>query len=121
MADDKGKKSAKPANKPAAEKKPADPKKAKAKPEKDKAAAKPEAAKPEKKPEPLRAPADPRMKFAKKLQGRFLPKGPLRDRHRELLARWRSNPEHGDVTVEELKSLYQDWMAVRRKPARTTA
>ena len=117
MADDKAKKSAKPANKPAGDKKPADPKKAKAKAEK--AAAKPEAPKPEKKPEPPRPPADPRMKFAKRLQGRFLPKGPLRDRHRALLARWRSNPEHGDVTVDELKSLYQDWMAVRRKPAKT--
>jgi hypothetical protein len=90
---------------------------AEAKPKKPKAApaAAPEAA--EAKPvvkAPERAPADPRMKYAKKFKGRLLPKGPLRDRHKELLARWNA-PEHGGVTVEELKSLLADWRAARAK------
>jgi hypothetical protein len=64
-----------------------------------------------------RPPADPRMKFFKKLNGRFLPKGPLRDRHREILTRWRATEDHAGVTVEELKSLHADWRATKVKPA----
>lgn len=74
------------------------------------------------KPEP-RPPADPRLKFIKKFHGKFLPRGPLRDRLKVLMGRWDSGEEHGGVTVEELKSLYEDWKAdraKRRRPAATT-
>lgn len=70
-----------------------------------------------------RPPADPRLKFMKRFRGRFLPKGPLRERHKQINARWQSGDDHGGVTVEELKALYQDWTASRRKGAKanTTA
>ena len=74
------------------------------------------------KPEP-RPPADPRLKFIKKFHGKFLPRGPLRDRLKALMARWDSGEDHGGVTVEELKSLYEDWKAdraKRRRPAATS-
>jgi hypothetical protein len=77
-----------------------------------------EAAPPEKPkapPAPPRPPADPRLKFIKKFHGKFLPRGPLRDRHRALMARWNSGEDHGGVTHEELKSLYTDWRATRLK------
>jgi hypothetical protein len=67
-----------------------------------------------------RPPADPRLKVLKKFHGKFLPRGPLRDRHKGLMQRWNSDPEHGGVTLEELKSLYEDWLSVRRKPAGAT-
>ena len=70
----------------------------------------------EKAPEAPRPPADPRMKFFKKLSGRFLPKGPLRDRHREILTRWNATEDHAGVTVEELQSLHADWRATKTKP-----
>ena len=57
----------------------------------------------------------------KKFHGKFLPRGPLRDRHKALMARWTSGEDHGGVTVEELKSLYEDWKAARAKPPRKVA
>jgi hypothetical protein len=74
------------------------------------------AEKPKAPPAPPRPPADPRLKVLKKFHGKFLPRGPLRDRHRALMARWDSGEDHGGVTVEELKSLYTDWRATRAKP-----
>jgi hypothetical protein len=62
-----------------------------------------------------RPPADPRLKYVKKFHGRFLPRGPLRDRHTALFARWNSGEDHGDVSVEELKSLFEDWKVARQK------
>jgi hypothetical protein len=93
--------------------------------EKDKAKAKEgaepaKAAKEEKAKAPPRPPADPRLKYLKKFHGRFLPRGPLRDRLKLLLGRWNSGAEHGEVTVEELKALYNDWKTARQKPARKT-
>jgi hypothetical protein len=81
--------------------------------EKEKDKAKEEKAKPAPRP-----PADPRLKVFKKFHGKFLPRGPLRDRHKALMERWHSGPEHGGVTVDELKSLHDDWKAARTKPAR---
>lgn len=69
----------------------------------------------EKAPEAPRPPADPRLKYVKKFHGRFLPRGPLRDRHTALFARWNSGEDHGNVTVEELKSLFEDWKVSRQK------
>jgi hypothetical protein len=120
---DKDKQKEKPKSKPPAHgaqdqgKKPKPPK-----PAADAAAkeAPPEKEKP--KPEP-RPPADPRLKFIKKFHGKFLPRGPLRDRLKLLMERWNSGEDHGGVTVEELKSLYEDWKAdraKRRRPAATT-
>jgi hypothetical protein len=88
------------------------------KPAKAKAAAAeaPPAEKPKAPPAPPRPPADPRLKLLKKFHGKFLPRGPLRDRHRALMARWHSGEDHGGVTHEELKSLYTDWRATRIKP-----
>lgn len=108
---DKNKKTAKSAHKP-------DPHaKEKAKPKKPKEAKEAAAPEPvvEKKPEAPRPPADPRLKFIKKFKGKFLPRGPLRDRHTALFARWNSGEDHGGVTVEELKSLHGDWMVSRQK------
>jgi hypothetical protein len=69
-------------------------------------------------PAPARPPADPRLKLLKKFHGRFLPKGPLRERFEKIMARWNSGEDHGGVTVEELKSLLDDWRASREKPPR---
>jgi hypothetical protein len=88
--------------------------------EKDKAVAEVEAPKP-KAPPPPRPPADPRLKVMKKFKGRFLPKGPLRDRYRVILARWNSGEDHGGVTVDELKTLLADWRASREKPVKVKA
>jgi hypothetical protein len=72
-----------------------------------------------KKAEPApRAPADPRLKLFKKFDGKFLPKGVLRERHRAILERWNSGDDHGGVTVEELKTLLDDWRGTREKPPR---
>lgn len=96
----------------------------KAKPKKEKPPAPAEAAgkdagKEKEKPKPApRPPADPRLKVLKKFHGKFLPRGPLRDRHKALMQRWGSGEDHGGVTVEELKSLHDDWKAARAKPAR---
>ena len=98
-------------------------------PDKDKTKAKKEkegnaaaAAAKEEKPKPApRPPADPRLKFLKKFHGKFLPRGPLRDRLKALMTRWDSGEAHGDVTVEELKSLHQDWKASREKPSKKKA
>ena len=68
-----------------------------------------------------RPPADPRLKFVKKFRGKFLPRGPLRDRHTALFARWNSGDDHGGVTVDELKSLYVDWRATKEKPKKKAA
>jgi hypothetical protein len=106
--------------------KPAPPAEGQAKPKKAKPA--PEAsaekekekgkAKEEKPKAPPRPPADPRLKVLKKFYGKFLPRGPLRDRHKALMARWNSGEDHGGVTVEELKSLHDDWKAARAKAVR---
>ena len=72
-------------------------------------------------PVPPRPPADPRLKVLKKFHGKFLPQGPLRVRHKELMTRWDSGADHGGVTVEELKSLLDDWRASRAKPTKKTA
>ena len=76
------------------------------------------APKAEKAPAPPRPPADPRLKLLKKFHGKFLPRGPLRDRHKGLMDRWNSGEDHGGVSAEELKSLLDDWRASREKPAR---
>jgi hypothetical protein len=87
--------------------------------EKDAAAA---AAPKEEKPKPApRPPADPRLKFIKKFHGRFLPRGPLRDRLKALMSRWNSGEDHGGVSVDELKSLYHDWKTAKQKPAKKPA
>ncbi|WP_205678791.1 hypothetical protein [Aquisphaera insulae] len=78
-------------------------------------------AKVEKAPEAPRPPADPRMKYIKKFHGKFLPRGPLRDRHKDLMTKWNSGEDHGGVTVDELKSLYTDWRASREKPSKKKA
>ena len=65
-----------------------------------------------------KVPSDPRTKYIKKFKSRFLPRGPLRDRHKVILTRWDSGEDHGGVTVEELKSLLEDWRAARAKPSR---
>ncbi len=65
-----------------------------------------------------RVPADPRLKVLKKFRGKFLPKGVLRERHRAIMVRWDSGEDHGDVTVEELKTLLDDWKGTREKPPR---
>jgi hypothetical protein len=91
----------------------------KAKPKKEKPPAPAEAqgkdaAKEKEKPKPApRPPADPRLKVLKKFHGKFLPKGPLRERLKALMQRWNSGEDHGGVTLEELKSLHDDWKASR--------
>jgi hypothetical protein len=107
---------------PKPESKDKDKEKAKKAKEKEKAAAEAAAAAPpEPKVEAPREPADPRLKFVKKFRGKFLPRGPLRDRHTALFARWNGGDDHGGVTVDELKSLYVDWRATKEKPARKKA
>jgi hypothetical protein len=113
---------------PAAKDKPkGDPKAKDAKPkdakpkDKDKAKADATAAAeaPAKKPEPPpRKPADPRLKLLKKFHGKFLPKGVLRTRHKAIMVRWNSGDDHGGVTVEELRTLLDDWRGTREKPPR---
>jgi hypothetical protein len=119
-AKDKGKAKDKPKAppKPEAKAKPKDKEKEKDKAkEKDAAAA---AAPKEEKPKPApRPPADPRLKFIKKFHGKFLPRGPLRDSHKTLMARWNSGEDHGGVSLDELKSLYNDWKTSKQKPAKT--
>jgi hypothetical protein len=115
---DKAKDKPKPPPKPEAKAKPKEKDKEKAK-EKEAAAA---AAPKEEKPKPApRPPADPRLKLIKKFHGRFLPRGPLRGRHKALMARWNSGEDHGGVTLDELKSLYNDWKTAKQKPARKPA
>lgn len=65
-----------------------------------------------------RPPADLRLKVLKKFNGKFLPKGVLRDRHKAIMTRWNSGDDHGGVTVEELKTLLDDWKGTREKPPR---
>ena len=69
-------------------------------------------------PAPVRPPADPRLKVLKKFHGKFLPKGILRERYSVLMTRWNSGEDHGGVTVEELKTLLDDWKGTREKPPR---
>ena len=64
------------------------------------------------------APPDLRLKVLKKFYGKFLPKGILRDRHKAIMTRWNSGDDHGGVTVEELKTLLDDWRGTREKPPR---
>jgi hypothetical protein len=103
--------------KPAKSDKPAKEKKAKA----PAAEAVPAEAKPAKAPEPPRPPADPRLKVMKKFRGRFLPKGPLRDRLKAIQARWDSGEDHGGVTLDELKTLHADWKVSRETKGKATA
>ncbi|MDR3634907.1 MAG: hypothetical protein P4L84_13975 [Isosphaeraceae bacterium] len=77
-----------------------------------------QAPKAEKAAAPPRPPADPRLKLLKKFHGKFLPRGPLRDRFKVLTERWNSGEDHGGVTAAELKSLLDDWRASREKPPR---
>ena len=99
----------------------------KAKPKKEKAPAPAaaegkDAGKEKEKPKPApRPPADPRLKVLKKFYGKFLPRGPLRDRHKALMQRWNSGEDHGGVTVDELKSLYDDWKAARARKSAAMA
>ncbi len=67
---------------------------------------------------PARQPADPRLKVLKKFHGKFLPKGVLRVRHKAIMDRWNSGDDHGNVSVEELKTLLDDWRGTREKPPR---
>lgn len=67
---------------------------------------------------PPRPPADPRLKVLKKFHGKFLPKGVLRDRQKAIMDRWNSGEDHGGVTVEELKTLLDDWRGTQEKPPR---
>ncbi len=69
-------------------------------------------------PAATQAPADPRLKVMKKFHGKFLPKGVLRDRYKAIMTRWDASEDHGDVTVEELKTLLDDWRGTREKPPR---
>jgi hypothetical protein len=69
-------------------------------------------------PAPPRPPADPRLKLLKKFHGKFLPRGVLRDRYNEIMKRWNSGDDHGGVTVEELKTLLDEWRGTREKPPR---
>ena len=69
-------------------------------------------------PPPPRPPADPRLEVLEKFQGKFLPKGVLRDRYKALMGRWDSGDDHGGVTVEGLKALLDDWKGTREKPPR---
>ncbi|MBV8607945.1 MAG: hypothetical protein JO034_10855 [Singulisphaera sp.] len=79
-----------------------------------------EAEKPTKteKPAEVRPPADPRLKVLKKFQGKFLPKGVLRERYKAIMDRWNSGEDHGGVTLDELKKLLDDWKGTREKPPR---
>jgi hypothetical protein len=88
---------------------------------KEKEASEATIAKEEKPKAPPRPPVDHRLKVLKKFHGRFLPRGPLRDRHKALMDRWNSGDDHGGVTLEELKSLYNDWKAARQKQAENKA
>src|SRR5512144_1956898 len=99
---------------PAKSEKPAKAEKA---PKADKAV---EAEKPTKteKPVEVRPPADPRLKVLKKFQGKFLPKGVLRERYKAIMDRWNSGEDHGGVTLEELRKLLDDWKGPREKPPR---
>jgi hypothetical protein len=69
---------------------------------------------------PPRPPADLRLKVLKKLQGRFLPRGPLRDRSKALFERWNSGDDHGGVTLDELKCLLADWRSAYEKPPKAS-
>ena len=79
-----------------------------------------EAEKPAKteKPAEVRPPADPRLKVLKKFQGKFLPKGVLRERYKAIMDRWNSGEDHGGVMLDELKKLLEDWKGTREKPPR---
>lgn len=70
------------------------------------------------KPEPPARPVDLRLKVLKKFYGKFLPKGVLRDRQKAIMERWNSAKDRGGVTVEELKTLLDDWRGTREKPPR---
>jgi hypothetical protein len=75
-------------------------------------------------PAPPRPPSDPRLKVWKKFQGRFLPKGTLRERLNALTATWAATEDHSGVSLDELKSLHNDWKASRlpgKKPKKVVA
>ena len=70
------------------------------------------------KPVAPRPPVDHRLKVLKKFHGKFLPKGVLRVRQAAIMVRWNSGEDHGGVTLEELKTLLDDWRGTREKPPR---
>ena len=67
------------------------------------------------KPAEVRPPADPRLKVLKKFQGKFLPKGVLRERYKLIMDRWNLGEDHGGVTLDELKKLLDDWKGTGAK------
>jgi hypothetical protein len=67
---------------------------------------------------PARPPVDPRLKVLKKFHGKFLPRGVLRERYKAIMERWSSGEDHGGVTLEELKTLLDEWKGTREKPPR---
>ncbi|GAC1470431.1 MAG: hypothetical protein NVSMB9_15540 [Isosphaeraceae bacterium] len=73
---------------------------------------------PESPPQAPPPPPDPRLKVLKRFKGKFLPRGILRERHKAIMDRWNSGDDHGGVTVEELKTLLDDWRGTREKPPR---
>lgn len=66
----------------------------------------------------VKVPADPRARLLKKFHGKFLPKGILRERFKSILERWNSGPDHGNVTLDEIKAVLADWKGTREKPPR---
>ena len=68
---------------------------------------------PAKAPPAPHAPADPRMKVLKKLRGKMLPKGELRERLKAVMDRWHSGPDHGGVSVAELEGLLDAWQQAK--------
>lgn len=64
---------------------------------------------------------DPRQKLINRFTKRFLPKGPLRDRWKAIRAKWLADEAHTGVTLEELKSLKEDWRKVRESKVKPKA
>jgi len=89
-----------------------------AKEKKAKAPAEPPAGAEPKAPPPPRMPFDPRLRLLKRFRSKLLPKGDLRDRYHALMARWDSRGDHGGVTAQELKALFDDRKSAREKSKR---
>lgn len=107
----------KPGQQPQTAKKPEKKPEKKAEKKADAAVAEVEAPKPKAVAEP-RPPVDPRLKVLKKFHGKFLPKGPLRERLKQIMDRWNSGEDHGGVTHDELKTLLDDWRKTKLKRAK---
>lgn len=71
-------------------------------------------------PKPV-VPVDYRLKVMKKFKGRFLPKGPLRERLKVIMEKWNADESHSGVNLEELKSLLADWRSSRVHPKKAAA